>query len=128
MPAAHAVTSVPWPTSSWGSIEVSPDAIATIASQAVLHTYGVVGMAPKNKVDGIANRLTRDPRHGVEVLLQDETIDINLYIIVEYGTRISSVAGSVANAVRFQVEKALGQTIGDVNVHVQGLRVSGPDA
>jgi uncharacterized alkaline shock family protein YloU len=110
-----------------GSIEVSPAAIATIASQAVLHTYGVVGMAPKNKVDGLANRLTRDPRYGVEVLLADETIAINLYIIVEYGTRISSVAGSVANAVRFQVEKALGQSIGDVNVHVQGLRVSGPD-
>jgi len=111
-----------------GSIEVSPDAIATIASQAVLRTYGVVGMAPKNMVDGIANRLTRDPRHGVEVLLGDTTIDINLYIIVEYGTRISSVAGSVANAVRFQVEKALGRPIGIVNVHVQGLRVSGPDA
>ena len=85
-------------------------------------------MAPKNKVDGITNRLTRDPRHGVDVLLTGETIDINLYIIVEYGTRISSVAGSVANAVRFQVEKALGQPIGDVNVHVQGLRVSGPEA
>src|ERR1700694_1220042 len=90
-----------------GRIEVSPDAIATIASQAVLHTYGVVGMAPKNMVDGLANRLTRDPRLGVEVLLDDEKIDINLYIIVEYGTRISSVAGSVANSVRFQVEKAL---------------------
>ena len=115
-------------TNPLGSIEVSPDAIATIASQAVLHTYGVVGMAPKNKVDGIANRLTRDPRHGVEVALAGETININLFIIVEYGTRISSVAGSVANAVRFQVEKALGQAIGDVNVHVQGLRVSGPDA
>jgi uncharacterized alkaline shock family protein YloU len=110
-----------------GSIEVSPAAIATIASQAVLQTYGVVGMAAKNKVEGLTNRLTRDPRHGVEVLLGDERIDINLYIIVEYGTRISSVAGSVANAVRFQVEKALGQTIGDVNVHVQGLRVSGPE-
>ena len=113
-----------------GNIEVSPDAIATIASQAVLQTYGVVGMAPKNMVDGLANRLARDtdPRHGVEVLLGDETIDINLYIVVEYGTRISSVARSAANAVRFQVEKALGQSIGDVNVHVQGLRVSGPDA
>ncbi len=111
-----------------GSIEVSPAAIATIASQAALHTYGVVGMAPKNMVDGIANRLTRDPRHGVEVLLDDGNIGINLYIIVEYGTRISSVAGSVANLVRFQVEKALGQPIGDVNVHVQGLRVSGPEA
>jgi uncharacterized alkaline shock family protein YloU len=115
-------------TNPLGSIEVSPAAIATIASQAVLHTYGVVGLAPKNKVDGLANRLTRDPRHGVEVLLGDASIDINLYIIVEYGTRISSVAGSVANSVRFQVEKALGQPIGNVNVHVQGLRVSGPDA
>jgi len=111
-----------------GNIEVSPAAIATIASQAVLTTYGVVGMAAKNLVEGIANRLTRDPRLGVEVLLGADTIDINLYIIVEYGTRISSVAASVANAVRFQVEKALGQPIGDVNVHVQGLRVSGPDA
>lgn len=111
-----------------GSIEVSPAAIATIASQAVLHTYGVVGMAPKNMVDGLASRLTRDPRLGVDVVLDDGIIDINLYIVVEYGTRISSVAGSVANAVRFQVEKALGQPIGDVNVHVQGLRVSGPDA
>ena len=115
-------------TNPLGSIEVSPAAIATIASQAVLHTYGVVGMAPKNKVEGLANRLTRDPRQGVEVLLTDEQIDINLYIVVEYGTRISSVAGSVANSVRFQVEKALGQAIGDVNVHVQGLRVSAPDA
>ena len=115
-------------TNPLGSIEVSPEAIATIASQAVLTTYGVVGMAAKNAVEGITNRLTRDPRLGVEVLLGDETIDINLYIIVEYGTRISSVAGSVANSVRFQVERALGQAIGDVNVHVQGLRVSGPDA
>jgi uncharacterized alkaline shock family protein YloU len=111
-----------------GSIEVSPAAIATIASQAVLRTYGVVGMAPKNMVDGVANRLAPDPRHGVEVLLEDGDISINLYIIVEYGTRISSVANSVANAVRFQVEKALDRTIGDVNVHVQGLRVSNLDA
>jgi uncharacterized alkaline shock family protein YloU len=111
-----------------GSIEVSPAAIATIASLAVLRTYGVVGMAPKNRVDGIANRLTRDPRQGVEVLLEGDDIVINLYIIVEYGTRISSVASSVANAVRFQVEKALDRSIRDVNVHVQGLRVSNPDA
>jgi len=107
-----------------GSIEVSPTAIATIASQAVLRTYGVVGMAAKNRVDGLTHRLTRDPRPGVEVLLADGRVSINLYIIVEYGTRISSVAASVARGVRFQVEKALDMAIGDVNVHVQGLRVS----
>jgi uncharacterized alkaline shock family protein YloU len=107
-----------------GSIEVSPTAIATIAIQAVLHTYGVVGMASKNMVNGLASRLTHDPRHGVSVSLDDGTISIDLYIIVEYGTRVSSVAASAANAVRFQVEKALDMPIGDVNVHVEGLRVS----
>jgi uncharacterized alkaline shock family protein YloU len=113
-----------------GSIEISPNAIATIASQAVLQSYGVVGMASKNVVDGLAQRLTRDPRHGVEVVMEDEpgAITINLYIVVEYGTRISQVARSAANSVRFHVERALGMPVGDINVHVQGLRVSNPDA
>jgi uncharacterized alkaline shock family protein YloU len=111
-----------------GSIEISPTAIATIVSHAVLQSYGVVAMAPKNVVDGLANRLTRDPRHGVEVLVNGAQISINVYIVVEYGTRISSVASSVANTVRFQVEKALGTSVGDINVHVQGLRVSNTDA
>ncbi len=110
-----------------GRIEVSPTAIATIAIQAALRSYGVVGMAPKNMVTDLAGRLTRDPRHGVEVLLNDALISINMYVVVEYGTRISSVARSVANVVRFQVERALDMPIGDVNVHVQGLRVSHPD-
>jgi len=110
-----------------GSIEISPLAIATIASQAVLQSYGVVGMAAKNMVDGLANRLAPDPRHGVEVIVGDE-IDIHLYIIVEYGTRISAVADSVAHTVRFHVERALGMPVGAINVHVQGLRVSNADA
>jgi uncharacterized alkaline shock family protein YloU len=110
-----------------GNIEISPHAIATIASQAVLQSYGVVGMASKNVVDGLANMITRDPRHGVEVVV-DGDITINLYIVVEYGTRISTVANSVANTVRFHVERALGTPVGDINVHVQGLRVSNTDA
>ena len=101
---------------------------ATIASQAVLRSYGVVGMAAKNVVDGLTNMLTRDPRHGVEVHVNDGAISIDVYVIVEYGTRVSSVASSVSNAVRFQVEKALGSPVGDINIHVQGLRVSNTDA
>ena len=111
-----------------GNIEIAPAALATIASQAVLHSYGVVGMAAKNVVDGLTNMLTRDPRHGIEVHVDEGQISIDVYIIVEYGTRVSSVATSVANAVRFHVEKALGAPIGDVNIHVQGLRVSHTDA
>jgi uncharacterized alkaline shock family protein YloU len=107
-----------------GSIHVSPQAIATIAYQAALRSYGVVGMASKNFVDGIANALAKDPTHGVEVNYDGQQVDIDLYIIIEYGTRIKSVASSVANTVRFHVEKSLGLPINEINVHVQGLRIS----
>ncbi|MCK4741542.1 MAG: Asp23/Gls24 family envelope stress response protein [Anaerolineales bacterium] len=107
-----------------GRIIVSPKAIATIASQSALQSYGVVGMASKNIVDGIAQALVRDPRHGVQVSTSDDQITIDLFIIVEYQTRVSSVAESVANIVHYQVERSLGMPVKAVNVHVQGLRIS----
>ncbi|MBI3361884.1 MAG: Asp23/Gls24 family envelope stress response protein [Chloroflexi bacterium] len=110
-----------------GKIEISPQAIATIASQSVMQSYGVVGMAARNVVDGIANALTRDPRKGIEVRVSGDEVRIDVYVIMEFGTRITTVAGSVANAVRFNLEKNLGVNVTDVNVHVQGLRVSNPD-
>ena len=50
-----------------------------------------------------------------------------MYIVIEYGTRIKSVASSVANTVRYHVEKALGMPVNQVNIHVSGLRISNLD-
>lgn len=110
-----------------GSINVSARAIATIAYQAAIESYGVVGLASKNLVNGITNLIVKDPTHGIEVRYFDDKIDIDIYIIVQYGTRIKSVANSVANTVRFHVEKHLGLPLNDVNVHVQGLRINGEE-
>ena len=110
-----------------GRIMISPKAMATIAAQAALHSYGVVGMTSKNIIDGIADILTRDPRQGVDIDVVDEELVIDLYVIVEYGTRIASVATSVANGVQYQLERAVGLHVAAVNVHVQGLRISNTD-
>jgi uncharacterized alkaline shock family protein YloU len=48
---------------------------------------------------------------------------IDIYVIIEHGTRISSVAASAIDAVRFNVERAIGVSVDQVNVYVQGLRV-----
>ncbi len=110
-----------------GSIHVSPRAIASIAYHAALQSYGVVGLASKNLVNGLTQALVKDPTKGVEVAYDGRQINIELYVIIEYGTRIKSVANSVSNAVRFQVEKALGMRVNEVNVHVRGLRISNID-
>jgi len=47
--------------------------------------------------------------------------------VVEYGTRISEVAQNMMQSVKFNVERALGMQVAEVNVHVQGLRVSNKD-
>jgi len=114
-------------TTSLGGIHISPNAVATIAYHATLQSYGVVGLAPKNLADGIVSTITREPSRGVSVRYSGDNIDIDIHIIVEYGTRINSVAVSVANTVRFQVEKALGLKVNSVNIHVAGLRVSDTD-
>lgn len=110
-----------------GRVIITHKAIATLASQAALRSYGVVGMASRNLVDGIVCLLARDPRRGVEIHIVDGRVRIDLYVVVEYGTRISSVADSVAHTVRYTVERSLGMPIHSVNVHVQDLRVSNED-
>lgn len=108
-----------------GTIEISYTAIASIASQAVLESYGVVGMASKSFKDGLVQLLSPSASHrGVDVHLVDGQIAVDLYVIIEYGTRISEVAYNLMSAVKFHVEKALGTPVAQVNVHVRGLRVS----
>jgi uncharacterized alkaline shock family protein YloU len=114
-------------TTTLGSIHISPNAVASIAYHAALQSYGVVGLAPKNLAEGLTATITREPAHGISVHYNGEEVDIDVHIIIEYGTRITSVSNSVANSVRFHVEKALGMPIHAVNVHIQGLRVSSAD-
>lgn len=110
-----------------GRVTVSPQAIATIAFNAARQSYGVVGLTSKNLMDGITQVIVKDPTNGIEVKYDGEKISIDLYVIIEYGTRITSVASSVSNTVKFHVEKALGMPVEQVNVHVRGLRVSDMD-
>jgi len=114
-------------TTPLGGIHISPNAVATITYHATLESYGVVGLAPKNLADGIVSTITREPSRGVSVRYSGDDIDIDIHVVVEYGTRINSVADSVANIVRFHVERALGLRVNSVNVHVAGLRISDTD-
>lgn len=114
-------------TTSLGGIHISQSAVAAIAYHATLESYGVVGLAPKNLAEGLAQTITHEPARGVSVRYDGENIDIDIYIIIEYGTRVTTVADSVANTVKFHVEKALGMPVHEINVHVAGLRVSNSD-
>lgn len=112
---------------SLGRIEVAPAAIASIVSHAVRQCYGVVGMANKNLADGLSHLVGKESHQGIDIRISDGEITVDVYVVVEYGMRISAVASSVKNTVSFHVKQALGIPVSAVNVYVQGLRFSRPD-
>lgn len=106
-----------------GRVEVSPEAIATIAAEAIMEkAYGVVGLASKRLRNGRAETLRPEHyRDGIQVRFEDDRIVLDLYVIVEYGLRIAEVGHNIMRNVKFEVEKHLGMPVKQVNVNVQGL-------
>ena len=106
-----------------GKIEVLPNAIHSIAVQAVYECYGVVGIASPRLRNGQAVLLTDEQSNqGVEVRLVNDQIILEVYVVLEYGLRISEIAHNIMSSVKYSTEKMLGVPVAQVNVNVQGLR------
>jgi len=109
-----------------GKIEVLPNAIHSIAVEATLTCYGVLGMASPHLRNGQAVILAPEQRNqGVRIQIHNEQLTIDVYVALEYGLRISEIAHNIMSAVKFSVEKMLGTPVTQVNVNVQGL-IHGP--
>ena len=109
-----------------GRVHISPAAVARVAREAALQSYGVVGMVDKNRAHAWARRLglEKDVEHGVRVQVKEGRLILDLYVIVQYGTRISEVAQGVMSQVTYTVEQTLGIPVAEVNVHVQDVRIN----
>ncbi|MBB5323716.1 putative alkaline shock family protein YloU [Anoxybacillus tepidamans] len=110
----------------YGRIEISNDVIATIAGGAAVDCYGIVGMVSKNQIkDGISEILRRENfAKGVIVREENGEVQIDMYIIVSYGVKISEVAHNVQTKVKYTLDQTLGLSVQSINIYVQGVRVT----
>ncbi len=109
-----------------GRVHISPAAVARVAREAALQSYGVVGMADKNRAHAWARRLglEEEIEQGVRVRVREGRLVLDLYVIVQYGTRISEVAQGVMRQVKYAMEQTLGIPVAEINVHVQDVRIN----
>jgi len=106
----------------WGRVEVLPAVVAAIAAHAATGCYGVHGMAARGLRAGFAELLRRESNHrGVEVRELADGLQVDVYVVVQYGVRITEVAHNLQGAVRFEVERTVGVPVVEVNVNVQGV-------
>jgi uncharacterized alkaline shock family protein YloU len=105
-----------------GKIEVLPNAIHSIAVRATSECYGVVSIAAPRLHNGQAVPLEAEQiNQGVQVRIVDDQIILDVYVVLEYGLRISEIAHNIMSGVKFAIEKMLGVPVTRVNVNVQGL-------
>ena len=106
-----------------GEISVSSAVFSNITGMAATNCCGVKGMAYRSMTDGLVHLLRREAMSkGVNVIYnEDESISIELHIIVENGVNIPAVCRSIMNEVRYVVNKNTGAEVRAVDVFVDSM-------
>lgn len=108
----------------YGVITIDDEVIARIAGYAALDCYGIVGMAAKNVKDGLVQLLKLESlTKGIKMTINENKINLEFHIIVEYGTNISVIANNIISTVKYKVEEYAGLQVENINVFVDGVRV-----
>jgi uncharacterized alkaline shock family protein YloU len=107
-----------------GTIFITEDVMLKVAGYAALECYGIVAMSSKRATDGLVEWLGRENlAKGVQIRNVDDALDVDLFIIVEYGISIAEVCKTIVDTVRYKLESMTGVTVRKVSVTVEGIRV-----
>ena len=108
-----------------GSVNVSSSVYVDIAGTVASNCFGVKGMAARSVKDGLYHLLrVESMAKGVRVEFhEDNTISIDLHIIVDNGVNLSSVGQSIIERVSYEVTQYTGTKVRDVNVFIDSMQV-----
>ena len=108
-----------------GQITVDSAVYTNIAGFAATNCFGVKGMAYRSMTDGLVHLLRREAMSkGVNITYNDDnSISIELHIIVENGVNLPAVCRSIMSEVRYVVSKTTGIEVKSVDVCVDSMRV-----
>ena len=108
-----------------GSITVDSAVYTNIAGYAATNCFGVKGMAVRSMTDGLVHLLRREAMSkGVRVTFhEDNSISIDLHIMIAKGVNISAIGASIISEVRYFVTKSTGTQVRAVNVFVDSIPI-----
>ena len=108
-----------------GEISISEAVFTNITGNAATNCFGVKGMAFRSMTDGLVHLLRKEAMSkGVYVNFEeDDTISIDLHIVVEHGVNIPALAESIISEVRYVVGSSTGAQVKAVNVFVDSITI-----
>ena len=108
-----------------GSVNVSAGVYTDIVGTAATNCFGVKGMAARSVKDGVYHLLRMESNaKGVRVEFhEDDTISIDLHIVVDNGVNLNAVGASIISEVRYVVTKCTGTEVRAVNVYIDSMMI-----
>ncbi len=108
-----------------GSINVNASVYTDIVGTAAANCFGVKGMAARSVKDGVYHLLRKESNSkGVLVHFhEDDTISIDLHIIVDGGVNLTAVGASIISEVRYVVTNCTGTEVRAVNVYIDSMMI-----
>ncbi len=108
-----------------GSVNVSTSVYTDIAGTAASNCFGVKGMVARSVSDGLYHLLRKESMSkGVRVEFhEDDTISIDLHIMVDNGVNLNAVGASIISEVRYVVAKCTGTEVRSVNVFIDSMMI-----
>ena len=105
-----------------GNIHISEEVLAVIAAAAALEVEGV-GSLSANLGTDIAELLggKKSLSKGIHITVLEESVRVDVSVLVKYGYTLIDVAKEVQNAVYNATENTSGLVVEGVNVHVAGV-------
>ncbi len=102
-----------------GTIQISEDVVASVATSAALDVDGVSGLLSANMSDFMGGK--KMTAKGVRVEMVEDAIVVHLFIIIRYGCAVSEIAAKVQESVFTTLRDMTGFDVSAVNVHVGGI-------
>ena len=108
-----------------GCVRIDANVYTDIVGTAAVNCFGVKGMAARSVKDGVYHLLRKESvGKGVNVEFhEDDTITIDLHIMVDHGVNLPAVAASIMEQVKYVVNKCTGTEVRAVNVHIDSMMI-----
>lgn len=104
----------------YGTVKIKENVVAYIAGMAVRECDKVLGNAVKNNKDLKPDKFLK----GIKIKTDGGVLNIEVHIIVEYGTKITEAAEFIIGRVKYRIEEFTGFKVNDVNIFVEGVNAA----
>lgn len=104
-----------------GRIYIYDEVLKGLIAASVMEIKGVAGMSPGFVGEIIEGLGKRNSSKGIKINYRNQKMIIDIYVIIEYGTKIPDISWDIQQNVKTSIDKFLNIKADKVNINIQGV-------